>query len=378
MKFLIAPDSFKRCATAKQASDAIEIGLKRVFPQAQYTKVPMADGGEGTVQSLTDALNGNFRYIRVFDPLGKKITARYGLIKNKHTAIIEMSAASGMQFVTKETQNPMITSTFGTGQLLKDALHQKNIENIIIGIGGSATIDGGVGMAEALGVKFLDKNNQPIRYGGGGLRNLNHIDVSNLDPLVKQKNIYIASDVDNPLFGENGAAFTFGAQKGANQKMMRSLDNNLRHLHHILKRDLNLDLADKPGSGAAGGLGLGLIAFTNATMEKGINITTSLTELGNKAKDADFVFTGEGRIDEQTLHGKTPIGVSEIAKEYNPNTKVIALVGSMCYNVKPLYEKGIDAIFSISPGRESRAMAIKNIRRNLIRTAENIGHIINN
>lgn len=375
MKFVIAPDSFKGSMTAKEAANAIYTGVKRVFPDADYTLVPMADGGEGTVQSLVDATDGEFKQTDVIDPLGKPTKAEYGLLGDQRTAVIEMAAASGIQFINDETKNPMITTTYGTGQLMLDAMHH-GAKEIIIGIGGSATTDGGQGMAEALGVKFLDKNNEPIMHGGGGLADLVKIDLSAVDPLVKDVKVRIASDVTNPLVGPKGSAAVFGPQKGATPEMIPVLDHNLGHYASVIKETLGKDLADYPGAGAAGGLGAGLLAFTNSQMEKGVEIVVSETHLKDKAADADYVFTGEGAIDFQTQYGKTPMGTAQAVKAVNPHAKVIGVAGNVGEGIDELYDLGIDAIFGILPGVVDLSTAIATGQDNLARTAENIARLL--
>jgi len=375
MKIVIAPDSFKGSLTAKQAAEAIHTGLKRVFPDADYEIVPMADGGEGTVQSLVDATQGSFRRTTVLNPLGETVSAEYGLLGDQQTAVIEMAAASGIQFVNDETKNPLVTTTYGTGQLMLDAMHH-GAREIIIGIGGSATTDGGQGMAEALGVKFRDAAGNPISRGGGGLADLATIDVSGVDPLVAQTKVRIASDVTNPLVGATGSAAVFGPQKGATPEMVKVLDANLTHYAAVIKATLGKDLADFPGAGAAGGLGAGLLAFTDANMEKGVEIVVHETHLKERAANADYAFTGEGAIDFQTQYGKTPMGTAQAVKAASPNAKVIGVAGNVGAGIDQLYDLGIDAIFGILPGIVDLPTAIATGQENLARTAENIARVI--
>jgi len=375
MKIVIAPDSFKGSLTAKQAAEAIHTGLKRVFPDADYEIVPMADGGEGTVQSLVDATQGSFRRTTVLNPLGETVSAEYGLLGDQQTAVIEMAAASGIQFVNDETKNPLVTTTYGTGQLMLDAMHH-GAREIIIGIGGSATTDGGQGMAEALGVKFLDATGNPISRGGGGLADLATIDVSGVDPLVAQTKVRIASDVTNPLVGSTGSAAVFGPQKGATPEMVKVLDANLDHYAAVIKTTLGKDLADFPGAGAAGGLGAGLLAFTDSNMEKGVEIVVRETHLKERAVNADYAFTGEGAIDFQTQYGKTPMGTAQAVKAASPHAKVIGVAGNVGAGIDQLYDLGIDAIFGILPGIVDLPTAIATGQENLARTAENIARVI--
>lgn len=375
MKFVFAPDSYKGSLTAKQAAEAMKQGVSRVFTDAEFELIPMADGGEGTVQSLVDATAGHLIDAEVIDPLGQPAVAQYGILGDQKTAVIEMSAASGIQFVNEQTHNPLIATTYGTGQLIEDALNQ-GVETIIIGIGGSATNDGGAGMAEALGVKLLDANNQMITRGGGGLAQLDHIDLNQLDPRITTTKIIIASDVTNPLVGPKGASAVFGPQKGATPAMVQTLDANLKHYAEVINRDLNIDVANQAGAGAAGGLGAGLLVFTNSEMQSGVDIVLRETEFKQRVKDADFVFTGEGGIDFQTQYGKTPMGVAQATKAVDAHVPVIALVGQIGEGVDVLYDLGIDAIFSTVPGVIDLPTAIKTASINLAQTAENTARLI--
>ncbi|MCA1956187.1 glycerate kinase [Zymomonas sp.] len=375
MKFLLAPDSFKGSLTAKEAALAMERAIRRILPEAETVILPMADGGEGTVQSLIDATQGQRISERVMNPLMQSVIADYGILGDGKTAIIEMAAASGLQFVDEKSKNPLITTTYGTGQLMKSAL-DRGIRKIIMGMGGSATNDGGAGMAEALGVRFLDKGGQPIDRGGGGLSALAEIDISGLDPRIADTEIIIASDVTNPLVGEVGASAVFAPQKGANPDMVRRLDDNLRHYADLIKASLGKDIAEKSGAGAAGGLSGGLLAFTDATIEKGIELVIRITGLMEKSKDADYVLTGEGGIDFQTQYGKTPLGVAIAAKKANPETVVIALGGYVGEGIECLYDKGIDAIFGILPAAMPLDQALLSAAANIKRSTENIVRLI--
>ncbi|MBY6269090.1 glycerate kinase [Parageobacillus thermoglucosidasius] len=371
--FVLAPDSFKGSMTAKEVCVAMEKGIKKVYPDANCIHVPMADGGEGTVQSLVDATDGKIFEVEVTGPLGNKVTAKYGIMGDNETAVIEMAEASGIQYVTNETKNPMVTTTYGTGELIRACL-DKGIKKIIIGIGGSATNDGGAGMAEALGVKFLDRHGNQLPRGGGYLDQLSEIDISNLDPRLKEVSIFVACDVTNPLCGENGASYVFGPQKGATEEMVRILDRNLSHYADVVKKQLGKDVKNIPGAGAAGGLGAGLLIFTQATLQKGIDLVIEYSQLRSKIKDADYVFTGEGGIDFQTQYGKTPYGVAKVAKEFNK--KVIAIAGHIGEGIDVLYDKGIDAIFGIIPEAGSLDKILKDGAKNVERTCENIARLI--
>lgn len=376
MKFVIAPDSFKESMTAKEAAVAIQAGLQKIFPDAEYELVPMADGGEGTVQSLVDATNGQLITTDVQNLLDETVSAFYGVLGDQQTAVIEMSAASGIQFVTTETKNPLITTTYGTGQLIKDAL-DRGMRRFIIGLGGSATNDGGAGMAEALGVRFLDENGQQIARGGVALATLHEIDMSNLDPRVAESEFLLASDVTNPLVGETGASAVFGPQKGAAPAMVAELDAALTNYAAVIKAQLGVDLANTPGAGAAGGLGAGMLAFTQAKMQSGISLVVEATELVAKAANADVAFVGEGAIDFQTQYGKTPMGAAQAIKQASPNAKVIGLAGYVGDGIDALYDLGIDAVFSIVPGAVDLPTAMKTGEANLTRTAENIARLLN-
>ncbi|MCS9991541.1 glycerate kinase [Weissella confusa] len=376
MKFVIAPDSFKESMTAKAAAVAIQAGLQKIYPDADYELVPMDDGGEGTVQSLVDATEGEIITADVQNPLDETVSAFYGVLGDQQTAVIEMSAASGIQFVTTETKNPLITTTYGTGQLIKDAL-DRGMRRFIIGLGGSATNDGGAGMAEALGVRFLDENGQQIARGGAALATLHEIDMSNLDPRVAESEFLLASDVTNPLVGETGASAVFGPQKGATPAMVAELDAALTNYAAVIKAQLGVDLANTPGAGAAGGLGAGMLAFTQAKMQSGISLVVEATELVAKAANADVAFVGEGAIDFQTQYGKTPMGAAQAVKQASPNAKVIGLAGYVGDGIDALYDLGIDAVFSIVPGAVDLPTAMKTGEANLTRTAENIARLLN-
>ena len=376
MKFVIAPDSFKESMTAKAAAVAIQAGLQKIYPDADYELVPMADGGEGTVQSLVDATEGEIITADVQNPLDETVSAFYGVLGDQQTAVIEMSAASGIQLVTTETKNPLITTTYGTGQLIKDAL-DRGMRRFIIGLGGSATNDGGAGMAEALGVRFLDENGQQIARGGAALATLHEIDMSNLDPRVAESEFLLASDVTNPLVGETGASAVFGPQKGATPAMVAELDAALTNYAAVIKAQLGVDLANTPGAGAAGGLGAGMLAFTQAKMQSGISLVVEATELVAKAANADVAFVGEGAIDFQTQYGKTPMGAAQAVKQASPNAKVIGLAGYVGDGIDALYDLGIDAVFSIVPGAVDLPTAMKTGEANLTRTAENIARLLN-
>ena len=373
-KYVVAPDSFKESMTAKEVCDAMEKGIKEADSAAEVIKVPMADGGEGTVDSLVDGTQGQRVIVEVTGPLGNKISAYYGILGNGTTAVIEMAKASGLEIVEKKKRNPMITTTFGTGELIRDALDH-NVKEIIIGLGGSSTNDGGSGMAQALGAKLLDQNNHQIPFGGGNLDKLDKIDISNLDSRLQDVKIILASDVTNPLIGKDGASRVFGPQKGATPEMVEKLENNLQHYAKIVKRDLNKEVALVSGAGAAGGLGAGLIAFTTCEMRRGVDLAIEVTKLEEKIRDADYVFTGEGGTDFQTKFGKTPYGVAKLGKKYHK--PVISLAGYLGEGIDSLYSEGFTAIFGIIPGACDLSTALKNGPSNVARTTENIVRLLN-
>ncbi|PSV57684.1 glycerate kinase [Photobacterium sp. GB-3] len=372
MKIIIAPDSYKESLTAMEVATAIENGFRQVLPNAEYIKLPMSDGGEGTVQSLVDASNGRIIECTVTGPLGEQVNSFFGLMGDNKTAIIEMAAASGLHLVSPEQRNPMLTNSFGTGELILAAL-DKGVEHIIVGIGGSATNDGGIGMAQALGIRLQDENNNPICFGGGALARLHHIDISNIDPRLAQVKLEVACDVDNPLCGEKGASQVFGPQKGATPEMVVQLDTNLAHYAEIIKRDLGTDVKDMAGAGAAGGMGAALLGLFNAQLRPGIEIVMDAVNLADVLKDADLVITGEGRIDSQTIHGKTPIGVARTAKRFNK--PVIGIAGCLSYDCDVVYEHGIDAVFSVVPRSVSLAEALAEAAINVELTARNVAAI---
>ncbi|QIK70307.1 glycerate kinase [Erysipelothrix sp. HDW6C] len=374
MKIVFAPDSFKESMTAKEVCIAMETGFKKILPDAEFVHVPMADGGEGTVQSLVDATQGKQIHKSVKGPLGNPVDAVYGILGDGETAIIEMASASGIAYVSEATKNPLITTTYGTGELILDALDQ-GVHKIILGIGGSATNDGGTGMARALGVRFLDKDGNDLPEGGGALDALATIDTTNTDVRIKTMSIIVASDVTNPLCGKNGASQVFGPQKGATPEMVQHLDRSLSHYADIASHDLGKDVKDVPGAGGAGGLGAGLLLFTNSKMQRGIDIVIEYSRLGEALKDADYCITGEGGIDFQTKFGKTPYGVAKEAKKQS--IPVIVVAGNVGDDIDSLYDHAIDSIFGIVPGAMSLGEALKEGPQNVQRTCENIARLLN-
>lgn len=372
MKIVIAPDSFKESLSALEVAEAVEKGFKQVLPQANYVKVPMADGGEGTVQSLVDATDGEIISKTVTGPLGEPVEAFFGILGTKRTAVIEMAAASGLHLVPPAKRNPLMTTTKGTGELISAALDY-GVNHIIIGIGGSSTNDGGAGMAKALGAQLLDAEGNEILDGGGALGNLAFINLSTLDSRLQHVKIEVACDVDNPLTGERGASAIFGPQKGATPEMVALLDRNLRHYAAVLERDLGQKIDDVPGAGAAGGLGAGLLAFLQAELKRGVDIVIEATNLLEAVRDADVVITGEGKIDGQTIYGKTPIGVAKTAKKHG--IPVIGIAGNIGADSHVVYEHGIDALFSIVPGVTTLENAFANASDYVEKTAMNVAAV---
>ncbi|ADK16863.1 MULTISPECIES: glycerate kinase [Clostridium] len=342
MRILLAPDSFKGSLSSKDVCSALREGILRVS-QMDILEVPIADGGEGTVDAIVSSTKGTEYFEKVNGPLGEKIKAHYGILKDK-TAIIEMASASGLYLVPENKRNPLITTSYGTGQLIESALN-KGCRKFIIGIGGSATNDGGAGMLQALGASFLDECNREIGYGGGCLDKLARVDLSSLDGRIYESEFIVASDVVNPLCGKNGASFVYGPQKNSSPEMVKLLDDNLMHYSEVVKDTLNKDLSQTPGAGAAGGMGFALMAFLNAKLEKGIDVVIDITGMEDKIKASDLVITGEGNTDFQTAFGKAPLGVAKLAKKYNK--PVIVLSGGLGDNYKSLYDIGVTSLFSI-------------------------------
>lgn len=373
MKFVLAPDSFKESLTAKEVADAMEVGIKKIFKDAECVKVPMADGGEGTVQSLVDATDGKIYEVVVTGPLGNKVNAKYGILGDGQTAVIEMAEASGIHYVKKEDRNPLITTTFGTGELIKSAL-DKGVKKIIIGIGGSATNDGGAGMLQALGAKLLDKDNKEIPFGGGGLSDLVKINLDDFDKRIKEVEIEVACDVSNTLTGKEGASAVFGPQKGATEEIIKILDENLHHYADIVNKTIGKDMENQKGSGAAGGLGFALLVFCDGKLNRGIDIVIKYADLSEKMKGASYVITGEGSIDSQTKFGKTPFGVLQVAKQYD--IPVIGIAGNVGEGIDELYDLGFDSILSIMPGVMTLDKALSNAKENIENTLENVARLL--
>lgn len=372
MKIVLAPDSYKGSLTAQEACEAMAIGIKRVIPEARIIKVPMADGGEGTVQSLVDATGGRVQAQEVFGPLGDRVTARYGIIGDR-TAVLEMAEASGLNLIPGQRRNPLLTSTYGTGELIRAALN-RGCRNFIIGIGGSATNDGGAGMAQALGARLLDKNGEELPQGGGSLDRLCSIDIAGLDYRIKESRFTVACDVDNPLCGPEGASCVFGPQKGADPDMVRQLDRNLEHYSQVICRDLGKQVRDLPGAGAAGGLGAGMMAFLNAGLKPGVEIVIEAVGLEEKLAGADLVITGEGCCDAQTVRGKTPFGVLMAANK--AKVPVIIIAGTVGRGAEELYSYGAVGLFPIVDRPMTLERAVQEAGSLLTNASERIIRVI--
>ena len=346
MRVIVAPDSFKGSVSALGVAEAMERGIRAVFPGADVLKVPIADGGEGTVEALVAATAGRMLHADVRGPLGEPVRAHWGISGDGSTAFIEMASASGLPLVPKDRRDPRITSTFGTGELMKAAL-DAGLRKLVIGIGGSATNDGGTGMARALGIRFLDAEGQGLPEGGAALARLARIDLSGLDPRLAQASVLVACDVDNPLCGPRGASAVYGPQKGATPDMVQELDAALGTFAGVAKAATGRDVALRPGAGAAGGLGAGLLFFTPASLRPGVSIVLETTGFEDLAQGADLVITGEGRTDFQTAMGKAPVGVAAAAKRHG--VPVVCIAGGLGDGADDVLLHGIDALATAVP-----------------------------
>ncbi|MCS7192719.1 MAG: glycerate kinase [Armatimonadetes bacterium] len=373
MKLVIAPDSFKGSASAQEVAKALADGFMIALSNAEFDLVPMADGGEGTVEALVAATNGKVITKRVTGPLGEPVDAFFGILGDNETAVIEMAAAAGLNLVPPEKRNPLVTTTYGIGELIKAAL-DNGCKQIIVGIGGSATNDGGAGAAQALGAKLLDEKGNEIGFGGSELGKLAKIEISQLDSRLKETKILVACDVTNPLTGPNGASAVYGPQKGATPEMVKLLDENLRHYAEIIRRDLGIDVENVPGAGAAGGLGAGLMAFCQAKLKRGVEIVIQAVRLDERVQKADLVITGEGKLDFQTGFGKVPHGVAQVAKRYDK--PVVAIVGQLGEGWQKCREWGIDACFAITNRPMDEKEAMTQTLALLRQTAEELGWLL--
>tara|TARA_R100001369_G_scaffold92277_3_gene136550 strand:+ start:341 stop:1543 length:1203 start_codon:yes stop_codon:yes gene_type:complete len=369
MKIVVATDSFKECLTAKEVAANIALGIRIVMPNAEIQEIPISDGGEGVLEAILNGIGGKRLSVLVMDPLMRQITAEYGILNDNTTAVIEMAQASGLELLTEHEKNPLTTTTFGTGQLIRDALDQ-GCEKIIIGIGGSATNDGGAGMVRALGAKFLNEAGDEINDGGGNLNELFTIDLSDFDKRIQKCEVIVACDVSNPLTGINGASFVYGYQKGGNQQDLKILDSNLAHYARIIKSTLDLDVSDMPGAGAAGGTGAGLMAFLKGRPVNGIELILKTLRVEERLKEANLLFTGEGKIDGQTLQGKTISGIALMAKKHQ--VPVIVITGKIGEDIEDIYDMGVNAVYSIVNRPMKLDQAIEEAPKLIQDTAKNI------
>ena len=369
MKVLIAPDSFKESLSAMGVASAIEQGLAEVISPLEVIKLPVADGGEGTVEAMVAGMGGEIVPCTVTGPLGKPVEAFYGAINGGETAIVEMAAASGLDLLTPEERNPLVATTYGLGELMLHAM-DRGARNFIIGLGGSATNDAGAGMLQALGVKLLDKDGNEISRGGAALAQVETIDATGLDVRFTEVDIHVACDVDNPLVGKRGATYVFGPQKGADEAMLAELEASLTHFGHALEASTNKSVMELEGAGAAGGLGAALVAVLSAELKRGINIVLEAVEMKSRLEGCDLVITGEGRMDSQSVYGKAPVGVAKLAKAQG--IPVVALVGSLGQGYEAVYDAGIDAVFSVVPGVVTLPEALVEAEVNLKGVARNL------
>ncbi|MHA3079825.1 glycerate kinase [Acinetobacter sp. ANC 5502] len=376
--FVLAPDSFKESMMAQQACQAMQKGIIKIFPDAHFIHVPMADGGEGTVDALLLACGGQRVEVTVSGSLPEqKVRTYFALIDQGKTAVIEMAKANGLDLLPVELRNPLLTSTFGTGEMIRAALDY-HVEKIIIGLGGSATNDAGAGMAQALGVRFYDTEEQelPIGLAGGQLHQVQQIDLTALDSRLQHTQIWIANDVTNPLTGVNGASAVFAPQKGADADMVQQLDANLQYFAEKIRQYCQIQVANVAGAGAAGGLAAGLMAFTGANLHSGVDLVIEQTQLAKHIAQADYVFTGEGGIDFQTKFGKTPLGVAKVTRQFNK--PLFACAGYVGEGIDELYDEGFTAIFGILDRCCDLTTACQHGQQNLERTCENIARILKN
>lgn len=368
-RYLCAPDSFKESLTAMEAARAMAQGIENADHDAEVRCLPMADGGEGTARALVDATGGSMRAVPVHDPLGRPVEGHFGLLADGTTAVVETAEASGLALLEAKERNPLIASSYGTGELMLAAV-RSGAKRIIVGLGGSATNDAGAGLLQALGVRLLDKNGNDLAHGGAALANLTTIDISTMDPALKNVAITAACDVTNPLTGPTGASAVFGPQKGASKDDVATLDAALAHFAQVIDSQLGVAVNDVPGAGAAGGIGAALKGFLNAEFRPGIAIVIEQSGLDAAAQWADVVFTGEGSIDFQTKFGKTPAGVAETAKRHGK--PVIAVAGHIGTGIDELHEVGIDAVFGIAPGAASLSELLADAAANVTCTTEQI------
>ena len=375
MKVVVAIDSLKGSLSSIEAGMAIRDGVLAAKPDAEVIVKPLADGGEGTTDALIEGMNGKRIDLTVTGPMGTPVNAYYGYLADSHTAVMEMASAAGITLVPAAEKNPLLATSFGVGEVMNDAL-QTGCRNFIIGIGGSATNDGGIGMLKALGVRFLDENGEDAGEGGQALAKVTQIDVSGLNPLLKECHIQVACDVNNPLCGENGSTYVYGPQKGVTEDMKKQLDEDMAHFAMVTSETLGNDYHDTPGAGAAGGLGFAFLSYIGATLTPGIELILDAVRLEQELPNADIVVTGEGCLDFQTAMGKAPVGVARLAKKYH--AKVIAFAGSVTKEASACNKEGIDAFFPIlrSVCTLEEAMDPANARANLTATVEQVFRLL--
>ena len=372
MKIVIAPDSFKGSLTARQVGEAVAAGVRKALPDSEIVIKPMADGGEGTLQCLVDATDGKLLQATVQNPLGREISASFGVLGDGVTCVIEMAAASGLYLIERDERNPLLTSTYGFGQLIRAGL-DLGCRRFILGLGGSATNDGGAGMLQALGVGLFDEQGNPLSFGGGELEKLARIDTSQKDPRLDDCQFIIACDVTNPFVGPNGASHVFGPQKGASPEVVLRLDANLRHFADLIEEAVGIAIHDLPGTGAAGGVAGALLAFLGGHLQSGIEIVRETTQLADALDGADLVFTGEGQVDFQTAQGKTPCGVARLANQYG--VPVVVLAGSVGPGIEALYKEGVTAVLGIANKPLSLEESMAQAAELLEQTAEQVMRI---
>lgn len=371
MKVVIAIDSLKGSLSSMEAGMAIKDGILAAKPDAEVIVKPLADGGEGTTDALIEGMNGERIDLTVTGPMHTPVDAYYGYLKDTNTAVMEMASAAGITLVPDSEKNPLLATSYGVGEIINDAI-QRGCRNFIIGIGGSVTNDGGIGMLKALGVRFLDENGEDAGEGGQALAKVARIDVSGMNPLLKECHIQVACDVNNPLCGENGSTYVYGPQKGVTEDMKKTLDEAMAHFARVTSETLENDYMNTPGAGAAGGLGYAFLAYTGAALTPGIELILDAVGLEEELSGADVVVTGEGRLDFQTAMGKAPVGVARLAKKYN--AKVIAFAGSVTKEATACNKEGIDAFFPILRGVCTLADAMDPVaaRNNMTATVEQV------
>ena len=376
MKVVVAIDSLKGSLSSLEAGEAIKTGVLKAMPNAEVFVRPLADGGEGTVEALALGMGGELKTVEVTGPLGEKVNCLYGILEESQTAIVEMSGAAGITLVSDELKNPLHTTTYGVGEVIKDAI-TNGCRHFIVGIGGSATNDGGIGMLQALGYGMLDKDGNQVPFGAKGIKEVVTITDDQVIPELKECTFRIACDVTNPLCGERGCSAVYGPQKGATPEMVKEMDAWLADYAKLVAAKYEKADANYPGTGAAGGMGFAFLAYTNAVLESGIKIILEETKLEDYVKDADMVITGEGRLDGQTAFGKAPIGVAKIAKKYDKT--VLAFAGAVTKDAVVCNEHGIDAFFPILRRIQTlqEAMTPEIARDNMVTTVEQVFRLIN-